>query len=162
VAQHVIKERVQERPGIDSPRKFVKSETENQPMSSVLWIRAAGTVVSTRCTRTQPSSDLRKVSKSVSHSSYSPCRGSQTDKDLAHQMAINVSMARISAQTPLQSSSPTSLPRVSLCYSALAGDDSDSEISDDLIDSCAKLFSTNYGVWSEGALTISKYMRPGS
>ena len=45
----------------------------------------------------------------------------------------------------------------SLCYSALNG----TEVGDDLLNSCAELFSTNYGIWGEKALTVSKFTKPG-
>jgi len=59
-----------------------------------------------------------------------------------------------SAVPPPQQSSLLPVPPT---YSAVAGD----AISDELLESCAKLFSTNYGVWGEGALAISKFTKPG-
>lgn len=35
------------------------------------------------------------------------------------------------------------------------------EISDDLLKSCAQLFSNNYGKWGEKAITISPYTKTG-
>ena len=35
------------------------------------------------------------------------------------------------------------------------------EISDDLLKSCAQLFSNNYGKWGEKVITISPYTKPG-
>ncbi|KAN0111754.1 hypothetical protein V8E52_008134 [Russula decolorans] len=55
---------------------------------------------------------------------------------------------------PILPISPTSS---SFFYSALDG----TEVGDDLLNSCAKLFSTNYGIWDEKAPTISKFTKPG-
>lgn len=53
---------------------------------------------------------------------------------------------------------PVSPSSSSFLYSASVGKD----VSDALLDQCARLFSTNYGVWGEKALSISKYTQPGS
>jgi hypothetical protein len=53
---------------------------------------------------------------------------------------------------------PVSPSKSSYVYQVLDG----SDLSDDLIDSCAKLFSSNYGVWGEKAPTISRFTKTGS
>lgn len=65
----------------------------------------------------------------------------------------------IAPVTPPQKnvSIPNSPSKTSLTYEASVGND----ISDDLVRSCADLFSTNYGVWGDSALTISKFTKPG-
>ena len=35
------------------------------------------------------------------------------------------------------------------------------DIPDNLLRSCAQLFSTNYGKWGEKAITISRFTKPG-
>lgn len=45
----------------------------------------------------------------------------------------------------------------SITYNVVSG----TAISDDLMESCAQLFSTNYGIWGEEARNISKYTKPG-
>ncbi|KAG1731980.1 uncharacterized protein EDB91DRAFT_1152670 [Suillus paluster] len=52
---------------------------------------------------------------------------------------------------------PTSPSETSFTYNAMLG----TAISDDLIKSRAQLFSTNYGIWGEKAISISKYTKPG-
>jgi hypothetical protein len=53
---------------------------------------------------------------------------------------------------------PTSPSKSSFCFSALVG----TAVTEDLLNSCAQLFSTNYGVWGEKAATISNFTKPGS
>ena len=48
-------------------------------------------------------------------------------------------------------------PDISFTYTAMMG----SEISDDLLNLCAQLFSTNYGKWGKNATTISQFTKPG-
>jgi len=58
--------------------------------------------------------------------------------------------------TPLPSI--TIIPNsTTLVFTAISGN----EITDDLLNSCANLFSANYGIWGPGAATISKYTKPG-
>ncbi|KAG2064000.1 hypothetical protein BDR04DRAFT_342091 [Suillus decipiens] len=52
---------------------------------------------------------------------------------------------------------PTSSSNTSITYNVVSG----TAISDDLMESCAQLFSTNYGIWGEEAKNISKYTKPG-
>ncbi|KAG1875710.1 hypothetical protein F4604DRAFT_1761561 [Suillus subluteus] len=52
---------------------------------------------------------------------------------------------------------PTPASSTSITYNAISG----TAISDDLMKSCAQLFSTNYGIWGENATSISKYIKPG-
>ena len=53
---------------------------------------------------------------------------------------------------------PISPTPTSLYYCASYG----TEVSDDLLDSCAKLFSTNYGIWGENVPPpLSKFIKPG-
>ncbi|KAF8496763.1 hypothetical protein F5888DRAFT_1702354 [Russula emetica] len=61
--------------------------------------------------------------------------------------------------TPLQKHPILPIPptSVSLHFCALDG----TKVSNDLLDSCAKLFSANYGIWGEKASTISKFTKPG-
>jgi hypothetical protein len=53
---------------------------------------------------------------------------------------------------------PTSPSKSSFCFTALVG----TAVTKDLLNSCAQLFSTNYGVWGEKAATISNFTKPGS
>jgi hypothetical protein len=53
---------------------------------------------------------------------------------------------------------PISSTSTSFCFSALGG----TEVGDDLLKNCAELFSSNYGIWGEKALTVSKFTKPGS
>ncbi|KAG1775130.1 hypothetical protein EV702DRAFT_1120677 [Suillus placidus] len=50
-----------------------------------------------------------------------------------------------------------SLVLTSFTYNVLSG----TAISDDLMKSCAQLFSTNYDIWGEKASSISKHTKPG-
>ncbi|KAF8812722.1 hypothetical protein BYT27DRAFT_6406453 [Phlegmacium glaucopus] len=62
--------------------------------------------------------------------------------------------------TPAQQNTillPVSPTPSSFCYAVQAGN----AITDDLLESCAKLFSSNYAVWGELASTISKFTKPG-
>ncbi|KAF8894773.1 hypothetical protein BD779DRAFT_1502832 [Infundibulicybe gibba] len=52
---------------------------------------------------------------------------------------------------------PTSPSESSIIYTAFLG----TEISDALANSCAELFSANYGVWGEGADSVSRFTKPG-
>ena len=52
---------------------------------------------------------------------------------------------------------PTSPSRASYLYSVTIGTD----IADDLLKSCADLFSSNYGIWGAKASIISKYTKAG-
>jgi hypothetical protein len=54
-------------------------------------------------------------------------------------------------------SRPVSPSKTSLTYQAIEG----TTISNELIDSCAKLFSANYSVWGVKASTISQYTKTG-
>ena len=53
---------------------------------------------------------------------------------------------------------PVSPSKSSFHYLATIG----TEVADDLLQSCAKLFSTNYGVWDEMQQTISPRSLPGT
>lgn len=63
--------------------------------------------------------------------------------------------------TPVSSPTAITLPvspsTTSFTYNAMSG----TAISDNLIESCAQLFSTNYGKWGESADTISRFTKPG-
>ena len=52
---------------------------------------------------------------------------------------------------------PVSPSKNSLTYQAIEGN----YISDELIDSCAELFSSNYGIWGVKAPTISQRTKAG-
>jgi hypothetical protein len=52
---------------------------------------------------------------------------------------------------------PTSPSKMSFSYAALVGD----EISNNLVQSCADLFSTNDSVWGYLAITTSMFTKPG-
>ncbi|KAG1777586.1 hypothetical protein EV702DRAFT_1197205 [Suillus placidus] len=54
-------------------------------------------------------------------------------------------------------SCPTSPGKVTFSYKISVGN----EISDNILNACAKLFSSNYGFWGKQASTISKYTIPG-
>jgi hypothetical protein len=62
----------------------------------------------------------------------------------------------ISPQSAIDVILPTSSFRATV-FTAISG----SEITDDLLNSCANLFNANYGIWGSTAATISKYTRPG-
>jgi len=46
---------------------------------------------------------------------------------------------------------------INFSFNAMVG----TEIGDDLLKSCAELFSTNYGIWGEKASTVSWFTKPG-
>jgi hypothetical protein len=81
--------------------------------------------------------------------------------DYCRTMTVTVTppVTAIDPVTPPQKHDflPTSPTSSSFCYSALIG----TAVGDDLINSCAQLFSTNYGIWGEKAATISKFTKPG-
>ena len=52
---------------------------------------------------------------------------------------------------------PTSLSKTPFIYNVMIG----TEISNDLLESCAELFSVNYGIWGEKASTVSKHTTQG-
>ena len=64
------------------------------------------------------------------------------------------------SSVPSQRHEPISIFPTSLqfCFIALDG----AEVGNDLLNSYAQLFSTNYGIWGEMASTISKFTTPGS
>ena len=52
---------------------------------------------------------------------------------------------------------PTSPSKTPFIYNVMIS----TEISNDLLESCAELFSMNYGIWGEKASTVSKHTTQG-
>jgi hypothetical protein len=93
---------------------------------------------------------LTYVLPSLHHHLHSHC--------IDHRRTMTTTVTPTEPVTPQKHNFlPTSPTPSSFCYSALIG----TAVGDDLLNSCAQLFSTNYGVWGENAATISKFTKPG-